>query len=130
MKLNRILMTASAFAMLTAGLLADGTPAAQPPVQGAGEPAAQANAAAQATPVADKTQVSRMRGKLLYKKGQIRKLEKAVTETNAEASAKSANLERQRRELFVAAEPKLAQLYEEQDALEEQIRTLSEALKK
>ena len=128
MKLNRILMTASAVATLATGLLADGVPA-QAPVQPAGQAAIEANAQ-KTEPVIDKTQVSRMRGKLLYKKGQIKKLEKAVTETNADASAKSANLERQRRELFIAAEPKLAQLYEEQDALEEQIRTLSDALKK
>jgi len=128
MKLNRILMTASAVATLATGLLADGVPA-QASAQPAGQAAIEANAQ-KTEPVADKTQVSRMRGKLLYKKGQIKKLEKAVTETNADASAKSANLERQRRELFIAAEPKLAQLYEEQDALEEQIRTLTEALKK
>ena len=129
MKLNRILMTASAVATLATGLLADGVPAAGAPAQAAGQTAIEANAQ-KTEPVVDKTQVSRMRGKLLYKKGQIKKLEKAVTETNADASAKSANLERQRRELFIAAEPKLAQLYEEQDALEEQIRTLTEALKK
>ncbi len=129
MKLNRILMTASAVATLATGLLADGVPAAGAPAQAAGQAAIEANAQ-KTEPVVDKTQVSRMRGKLLYKKGQIKKLEKAVTETNADASAKSANLERQRRELFIAAEPKLAQLYEEQDALEEQIRTLSDALKK
>ena len=129
MKLNRILMTASAVATLATGLLADGVPAAGAPAQAAGQTAIEANAQ-KTEPVVDKTQVSRMRGKLLYKKGQIKKLEKAVTETNADASAKSANLERQRRELFIAAEPKLAQLYEEQDSLEEQIRTLSDALKK
>ena len=127
MKLTRLLMTASAFAALTTGLLAEGLPAA--PKQAEGAAAVEANEQNPAH-VADKTQVSRLRGKLLYKKGQIKKLEKAVTENNADASAKSANLERQRRELFIAAEPKLAQLYEEQDALEEQIRTLSEALKK
>ena len=129
MKLKRFLMTASAFAALTTGLLADDAPAAQPTAQGTAETAIEANAQ-KAAPTIDKTQVSRMRGKLLYKKGQIKKLEKAVTETNTEASAKSANLERQRRELFIAAEPKLAQLYEEQDALEEQIRTMTEVLKK
>ena len=129
MKLNRLLTTLSAFAVLSTGLLAEDAPAVQPPAQGAAETAIEANAQKTA-PGIDKTQVSRMRGKLLYKKGQIKKLEKAVTETNTEASAKSANLERQRRELFIAAEPKLAQLYEEQDSLEEQIRTMTEMLKK
>lgn len=78
----------------------------------------------------EKKQISRMRGKLLYKKGQIRKLEHAVVEADATVAAKAADLERQRRELYMAKEAKLARLYEEQDALDAQIKAARAQLKK
>lgn len=71
---------------------------------------------------AAKKALSQLRGKLLYKKGQIRKLEKAATDADAALAGKIAELERQRRELLVAAQAKLAALYEENDNLEKQIQ--------
>ena len=78
----------------------------------------------------EKKQLARLRGKLLYKKGQIRKLENGVTAASAELKGRVDELERQRRDLFQGAEPKLASLYEEHDQLSEQIRQAAEALKK
>ncbi len=78
----------------------------------------------------EKKQLARLRGKLLYKKGQIRKLENGVTAASAELRGRVDELERQRRDLFQGAEPKLASLYEEHDQLSEQIRQAAEALKK
>ena len=78
----------------------------------------------------EKKQLARLRGKLLYKKGQIRKLENVVTGASAELKGKVDELERQRRDLLQGAEPKLASLYEEHDQLSEQIRQAADALKK
>ena len=78
----------------------------------------------------EKKQLARLRGKLLYKRGQIRKLENGVTAASAELKGRVDELERQRRDLFQGAEPKLASLYEEHDQLSEQIRQAAEALKK
>ena len=78
----------------------------------------------------EKKQLARLRGKLLYKKGQIRKLENGVTGASAELKGKVDELERQRRALLQGAEPKLASLYEEHDQLSEQIRQAADALKK
>ena len=78
----------------------------------------------------EKKQLARLRGKLLYKKGQIRKLENSVTAASAELKGKVDELERQRRDLLQGAEPKLASLYEEHDQLSEQIRQAADALKK
>ena len=74
---------------------------------------------------AEKNPVARLRGRLLYKKGQIRKLEKAAAEVNAALKSKADGLEQERRAQYVAAEPKLVELYAEQDALEEEIKRLS-----
>ena len=74
---------------------------------------------------AEKNPVARLRGRLLYKKGQIRKLEKAAAEVNAALKTKAEDLEQERRAQYVAAEPKLVELYAEQDALEEEIKRLS-----
>ena len=83
-----------------------------------------AAAPAEAAP-AEKNPVARLRGRLLYKKGQIRKLEKAAAEVNAALKTKAEDLEQERRAQYVAAEPKLVELYAEQDALEEEIKRLS-----
>lgn len=73
------------------------------------------------TAINERNQVSRLRGKLLYKKGQIRKMEKLAQESNGGLKKKLEALEKQRRELLVAADPKLGPLYEEQDKLEAEI---------
>ena len=78
----------------------------------------------------EKKEVARMRGKLLYKKGQIRKLEKTAMQSNPQLAKKIDDLERQKRDALIAAEPKLAPLYEEQDKLDEQIRQVTEKMQK
>ncbi len=88
------------------------------------EAAVKAAAVAEAAP-AEKNPVARLRGRLLYKKGQIRKLEKAAAEVNEALKNKVDDLEQERRAQYVAAEPKLVELYAEQDALEEEIKRLS-----
>ena len=72
-----------------------------------------------------RVQVARLRGKLVYKKGQIRKLEKSACEANEELKKKVAALEEERRTSYVAAEPKLKTLYAEQDALNAEIEKLA-----
>jgi len=72
-----------------------------------------------------KVQIAKMRGKLLYKKGQIRKLEKEACETNVQLKEKTDELEKERRTQFIAANPKLEGLYAEQDALETEIQKMN-----
>lgn len=107
------------------------------PLMGQGEAAPAAEEAVQVKSTAavrdkaqEKKQLARLRGKLLYKKGQIRKLESGVTENSDDLKNKVAELERQRRDLYLGAEPKLAALYEEHDQLNEQIRQCAEDLKR
>ena len=82
------------------------------------EAAVKAEAAVAEAAPAEKNPVARLRGRLLYKKGQIRKLEKAAAEVNEALKNKVDDLEQERRAQYVAAEPKLVELYAEQDALE------------
>ena len=72
-----------------------------------------------------KVQIAKMRGRLLYKKGQIRKLEKEACETNVQLKEKTDELEKERRIQFIAANPKLEGLYAEQDALEAEIQKMN-----
>ena len=72
-----------------------------------------------------KVQIAKMRGRLLYKKGQIRKLEKEACETNVQLKEKTDELEKERRVQFIAANPKLESLYAEQDALETEIQKMN-----
>lgn len=72
-----------------------------------------------------RVQVAKLRGKLLYKKGQIRKLEKAACAYNAELKKKVDALETERRNSYIAIEPKLKTLYAEQDAIDAEIIKLN-----
>ncbi len=72
-----------------------------------------------------KVQIAKMRGRLLYKKGQIRKLEKAACGENVQLQEKISSLEKERRVQFIAANPKLEGLYAEQDVLEGEIQKLN-----
>ena len=72
-----------------------------------------------------KVQIAKMRGRLLYKKGQIRKLEKEACEKNVQLKEKTDELEKERRIQFIAANPKLEGLYTEQDALEAEIQKMN-----
>ena len=69
---------------------------------------------------------AKLRGKLLYKKSQIRKLEKAATAADDVLASKLQELENQRRALLSAAEPRLAALYAEHDGMEEEIQKMTE----
>ena len=68
-----------------------------------------------------RVQVAKLRGKLVYKKGQIRKLERSACAVNAELKKKVEALETERRSCYIAVEPKLKTLYAEQDALDAEI---------
>ena len=68
--------------------------------------------------ITPRAQAARVRGKILYKRSQIRKLEQEVCEKKAELKAKVGELEQERRTQYIAAEPKLQELYAELDALE------------
>ena len=74
----------------------------------------------------EKTPVAKLRGKLLYKKSQIKKLEKAAAASDAVLAEKLQELENQRRALLSAAEPRLAALYAEHDGMEEEIQKMTE----
>ena len=74
----------------------------------------------------EKAPVAKLRGKLLYKKSQIRKLEKAAAAADEVLASKLQELENQRRALLSAAEPRLAALYAEHDGMEEEIQKMTE----
>ena len=74
---------------------------------------------------AEKNPVAKLRGKLLYKKNQIRKLERSATGSNEALRVRAGELEKERRGQYVAVEPKLAELYSEQDALAAEIDRLA-----
>ncbi len=74
----------------------------------------------------EKSPVAKLRGKLLYKKSQIKKLEKAATMADDVLAGKLQELENQRRALLSAAEPRLAALYAEHDGMEEEIQKITE----
>lgn len=65
--------------------------------------------------------VKQLRGKLLYKRNQIRKLERAAIASDDELGGKVADLEEQILALYVAAEPKLEALYAAEKSLLKQI---------
>ena len=71
--------------------------------------------------VAQKDPVKQLRGKLLYKKSQIRKLEKAALAADPTLEAKVKQLESQRQSLYVAIAPDLAELYAAEKDLQGQI---------
>ncbi|MBR0457940.1 MAG: hypothetical protein IJJ26_01765 [Victivallales bacterium] len=71
-----------------------------------------------------RVQIAKMRGKLLYKRSQIRKLEKEASNKDANLASKIADLEQQRRNLYEDAQPKLKELYAEEAALELEIDNL------
>jgi hypothetical protein len=74
---------------------------------------------------AEKNPVAKLRGKLLYKKNQIRKLERSACASSDALRARTGELEKERRDQYVAVEPKLADLYSEQDALAAEIDRLA-----
>ena len=73
-----------------------------------------------------KNPVSQLRGKLLYKRNQARRLERAAAEADAELKKKIDALQSQIEALYVEANPKLAEIYTEQKQLGERIEALSQ----
>ena len=72
-----------------------------------------------------KVQIAKLRGRLLYKKSQIRKLEKSACENNPALKSKMEELEKEKRQSYIAVESKLESLYSEQDVLETEIQKLT-----
>ncbi|MBR4125939.1 MAG: hypothetical protein IKR13_07025 [Victivallales bacterium] len=68
-----------------------------------------------------KDPVKQLRGKLLYKKNQIRKLERAALAADPTLEEKVNQLENQRQSLYVAVAPDLAELYAAEKDLQGQI---------
>lgn len=69
--------------------------------------------------------VKQLRGKLLYKRNQISKLEKSALSSNEDLRNKVTALENQRRDLLAGAQPRLAELYQQETELRQQIDTMS-----
>lgn len=74
---------------------------------------------------ADKSEVKKLRGKLLYRRNQIRKLERAAMSADADLAAAVQGLEERRRESLAGAEPKLKELYALEKELQGQIDSMS-----
>lgn len=82
-----------------------------------------------ATETAPAVNIKKLRGKLLYKRNQISKLERDAMAANAELESQISGLEQQRRHLLATAQPKLGALYAEEAELRQQIREASPAKK-
>lgn len=89
-------------------------------------PAADAPAATETAPAVN---IKKLRGKLLYKRNQISKLERDAMAASAELESQISGLEQQRRHLLATAQPKLGALYAEEAELRQQIREASPAKK-
>ena len=72
-----------------------------------------------------KVQIAKLRGRLLYKKSQIRKLEKSACENNPALKTKMEEMEKEKRQSYIAVESKLESLYTELDLLETEIQKLT-----
>ena len=94
-------------------------------VMGAGAAAGSTPSAATESVIPTKSAVKQLRGKLLYKRNQIRKLEGAACAADTELQSRVEALESERQGLYVAAEPKLGELYAAEKDLEAQIQTLT-----
>lgn len=112
------LLTALTIAALGTGTLlqADGQ---NPQKAETAQPAVAAESKAIRDPVAQ------LRGKLLYKRSQTRKLERIAVSKDPDLGEKILRLEAEIEALYCAAEPKLTSLYAEQKQLNSQIESLS-----
>ena len=73
-----------------------------------------------------KVAIGKLRGKLLYKKNQIHKLEKSACESNPELKARMDAMETEKRNQYIAVEPKLEELYKAKDELEKEIKEMTD----
>ena len=71
--------------------------------------------------------IGKLRGKLLYKKNQIRKLEKAALAADPTLEEKVNHLESERQSLYVSVAPGLAELYAAEKDLQGQIDAATKA---
>ncbi|MBQ4479439.1 MAG: hypothetical protein II943_02255 [Victivallales bacterium] len=85
------------------------------------ETGAQGNPPVQSQVVTQKDPVKQLRGKLLYKRNQIRKLERAALAVDPALEAKVEQLENERQSLYVAVKPELEELYAAEKELLNQI---------
>jgi len=114
------LAVVAAFAALVTGSFAQ--EAVAPAV-----PESQKEAAAEVAKPAEedlKTQISRLRGKLLYQRNKARKFETGVLEADEDIKARLDAMEAERRSLMIAAQPKLEGVYNEIDKLVSQLDEL------
>ena len=86
---------------------------------------APAQAAVESAVKAEKSAVKQLRGKLLYRRNQIRKLERAAVSGDAALNEKVSALEENRRTALAEAEPKLKELYALEKELQGQIDAMS-----
>ena len=70
--------------------------------------------------------IGKLRGKLLYKKNQIHKLEKSAYESHPDLKARMDAMEKEKRNQYIAVEPKLEELYKIKDELENEIKEMKE----
>ena len=70
--------------------------------------------------------IGKLRGKLLYKKNQIHKLEKSAYESHPDLKVKMDAMEKEKRNQYIAVEPKLEELYKAKDELENEIKEMKE----
>ncbi len=94
--------------------------------EGAVAPAGEEAVQQQTEAPALKNPLSQLRGKLLYKRNQARRLERAAMEADGELKKKIELLQSQIEALYVEANPKLAEIYAEQKQLEERIEALNQ----
>lgn len=114
---KRVVLSAIALAMLWCSYFACAQEGAALP-EGA--------AIVQENPQPVKNPVAQLRGKLLYKRNQAKRLERAASEADAELKKKVEALESQIKALYVEANPKLAEIYAEQKQLDERIEALNQ----
>ena len=69
---------------------------------------------------------NQLRGKLLYRKNQALKLERAAEESSPELTQEIQELKMKIRAAYIAAEPKLEAIYKLQDELQAQLDKLNE----
>ncbi|MBQ7650490.1 MAG: hypothetical protein IJS15_06000 [Victivallales bacterium] len=70
--------------------------------------------------------IGKLRGKLLYKKNQIHKLEVSACESHPDLKARMDAMEKEKRNQYIAVEPKLEELYKAKDELENEINEMKE----
>ena len=93
---------------------------------GQASPAAEAApAAAVQAPTATKDPVKQLRGKLLYERSRLRKLEREAIGANPELGKRIQTMDAEREALYVKYQPKLAEYYAREKELLRQIEAMT-----